>query len=60
MSQTGSGVNPQFAMSGKTLLDMLNHVLDYSKITKLGRAQMRKFAKQTKFVNLPSDSDLSR
>ena len=60
MSQIGSGVNQRVSTSGKTLLGMLNHVLDYSKVIKFGRAQMRKNAKQTNFVNVPSDSNLSR
>jgi hypothetical protein len=38
-------------------LDTLNHVLDYSKINKLGRAQMRRHAKQNKLITL-SDSSL--
>lgn len=42
---------------GRTLLDTLNHVLDYSKINKLGRAQMRRHAKQNKLITL-SDSSL--
>jgi signal transduction histidine kinase len=41
---------------GKTLLDTLNHVLDYSKINKLGRTQMRRGAKQNKHIKLSSDS----
>lgn len=43
---------------GKTLLETLNHVLDYSKINRLGKHAMRRNAKQNKLVNLPSDSNL--
>lgn len=53
-----SGLVISIITCGKTLLDTLNHVLDYSKINKLGRAQMRRNAKQNKLVNLPSDSSL--
>lgn len=38
--------------------ETLNHVLDYSKINRLGRHAMRRNAKQNKLVNLPSDSNL--
>lgn len=41
---------------GKTLLDTLNHVLDYSKINRLGKAQMRKGARQSKLINSSSES----
>ncbi|KAI9151416.1 Hybrid signal transduction protein dokA [Paramyrothecium foliicola] len=41
---------------GKTLLDTLNHVLDYSKINRLGRAQLRRGARQNKQIKLSSDS----
>ncbi|KAK0369417.1 hsp90-like protein [Colletotrichum limetticola] len=41
-----SGLISSIATCGKTLLDTLNHVLDYSKINRLGRAQMRRRAKQ--------------
>lgn len=41
---------------GKTLLDTLNHVLDYSKINRLGRVQMRRGARQNKLINFSSDS----
>lgn len=51
-----AGLISSIATCGKTLLDTLNHVLDYSKINKLGRAQMRKNAKQNKLVKLISDS----
>lgn len=53
-----SGLVTSIVTCGKTLLDTLNHVLDYSKINKLGRAQMRRHAKQNKLVNLASDSSL--
>lgn len=41
---------------GKTLLDTLNHVLDYSKINRLGKAQMRKGGRQSKLINASSES----
>lgn len=53
-----SGLITSIVTCGKTLLDTLNHVLDYSKINKLGRAQMRKHARQNKLINLASDSSL--
>lgn len=53
-----SGLITSIVTCGKTLLDTLNHVLDYSKINKLGRATMRKHAKQNKLINLASDSSL--
>ncbi|KAK7947019.1 uncharacterized protein PG986_011340 [Apiospora aurea] len=53
-----SGLITSISTCGKTLLDTLNHVLDYSKINKLGRVQMRKHAKQNKQINLSSDSSL--
>ncbi|WYZ36969.1 hypothetical protein EsH8_II_000475 [Colletotrichum jinshuiense] len=53
-----SGLISSIATCGKTLLDTLNHVLDYSKINRLGRAQMRKRAKQNlnRPVAITSDS----
>lgn len=51
-----SGLVTSIVTCGKTLLDTLNHVLDYSKINKLGKAAMRKRAKANKSVNLASDS----
>jgi signal transduction histidine kinase/CheY-like chemotaxis protein/GAF domain-containing protein len=53
-----AGLITSIITCGKTLLDTLNHVLDYSKINKLGRAQMRRNAKHNKLVNLHSDSSL--
>ncbi|KAH9836897.1 Virulence sensor protein BvgS [Teratosphaeria destructans] len=53
-----AGLITSIITCGKTLLDTLNHVLDYSKINKLGRAQMRRNAKQNKLVNIASDSSL--
>lgn len=53
-----SGLITSISTCGKTLLDTLNHVLDYSKINKLGRAQMRRNARQNKLINLASDSSL--
>lgn len=52
-----SGLITSVMTCGKTLLDMLSHVLDYSKINKLGRMQMRRNAEQDKSVNLASDWD---
>ena len=52
-----SGLVTSIVTCGRTLLDTLNHVLDYSKINKLGRAQMRRHAKQNKLITL-SDSSL--
>ncbi|KAL2680454.1 hypothetical protein Neosp_008055 [[Neocosmospora] mangrovei] len=40
---------------GKTLLDTLNHVLDYSKINTLGRSQMRR-GKHSRLISLSSGS----
>ncbi|KAF9878672.1 sensor histidine kinase response [Colletotrichum karsti] len=51
-----SGLITSISTCGKTLLDTLNHVLDYSKINRLGRAQMRKSARQNRPVVLSSDS----
>ncbi|GJD04433.1 HSP90-like protein [Colletotrichum higginsianum] len=53
-----SGLISSIATCGKTLLDTLNHVLDYSKINRLGRAQMRKRARQNQNrpVAITSDS----
>ncbi|KAK5159288.1 hypothetical protein LTS14_002430 [Recurvomyces mirabilis] len=53
-----SGLITSIVTCGKTLLDTLNHVLDYSKINKLGRAQMRRNAKTNKLVTLDSDPGL--
>ncbi|KAF2211177.1 hypothetical protein CERZMDRAFT_60251 [Cercospora zeae-maydis SCOH1-5] len=53
-----SGLVTSIVTCGRTLLDTLNHVLDYSKINKLGRTQMRRRAKQSKPINLASDSTL--
>ncbi|RMJ15273.1 hypothetical protein CDV36_005079 [Fusarium kuroshium] len=41
---------------GKTLLDTLNHVLDYSKINTLGRSQMRRGGKHSRLISLSSGS----
>ncbi|KAI5459525.1 putative histidine kinase M3EDp [Mariannaea sp. PMI_226] len=51
-----SGLIASISTCGKTLLDTLNHILDYSKINKLGRLQMRRAAKQNKPTNFTSDS----
>ncbi|KAK8102495.1 hypothetical protein PG984_015641 [Apiospora sp. TS-2023a] len=53
-----SGLITSISTCGKTLLDTLNHVLDYSKINKLGRVQMRKHARNNKQINLSSDSSM--
>lgn len=53
-----SGLLTSIVTCGRTLLDTLNHVLDYSKINKLGRVQMRRHAKQNKAINLTSDSSM--
>ncbi|VUC28961.1 unnamed protein product [Clonostachys rosea] len=44
------------SICGKTLLDTLNHVLDYSKINRLGGLQMRRGVRQNKQINLNPDS----
>ncbi|KAJ4323722.1 hypothetical protein N0V84_004197 [Fusarium piperis] len=41
---------------GKTLLDTLNHVLDYSKINTLGRSQMRRGGRHSRLISLSSGS----
>jgi signal transduction histidine kinase/CheY-like chemotaxis protein len=56
------------ATCGKTLLDTLDHVLDYAKINKLGRTRMRKNAKSNRLatatgstlesLNIPAEVDL--
>ena len=53
-----AGLITSIATCGKTLLDTLNHVLDYSKINKLGRTQMRRNDKQNKGVKLHSDANM--
>ncbi|EME78130.1 uncharacterized protein MYCFIDRAFT_94454, partial [Pseudocercospora fijiensis CIRAD86] len=53
-----AGLVNSIVTCGKTLLDTLNHVLDYSKINKLGKTQMRRRARQNKPVSLTSDSTL--
>ena len=45
-------------VTSRDIRETLNHVLDYSKINRLGRNAMRRNAKQNKLVNLPSDSNL--
>ncbi|GKU08074.1 unnamed protein product [Fusarium langsethiae] len=49
------GLVNSIATCGKTLLDTLNHVLDFSKINNLGSGQMRK-GKHAKVISLSSDS----
>ncbi|EME38756.1 hypothetical protein DOTSEDRAFT_180642 [Dothistroma septosporum NZE10] len=53
-----SGLLTSIVTCGRTLLDTLNHVLDYSKINKLGRTQMRRHAKRNKAINLTSDTSM--
>ncbi|TKA83003.1 hypothetical protein B0A55_04673 [Friedmanniomyces simplex] len=53
-----TGLITSIATCGQTLLDTLNHVLDYSKINKLGRTQMRRSGKQNKGVKLHSDANM--
>lgn len=52
-----SGLINSIATCGKTLLDTLDHVLDYAKINKLGRARMKKNAKANRLASA-SDSPL--
>jgi signal transduction histidine kinase/CheY-like chemotaxis protein len=49
------GLVTSIATCGKTLLDTLNHVLDFSKINNLGSGQTRK-GKHAKIISLSSDS----
>lgn len=51
-----AGLIASITTCGKTLLDTLNHVLDYSKINRLGRMQLRRSAKQNKLLKLSTDS----
>ncbi len=53
-----AGLLTSISTCGKTLLDTLNHVLDYSKINKLGRIHMRRFAKNNTASSASSDSAL--
>lgn len=53
-----SGLITSISTCGRTLLDTLNHVLDYSKINKLGKTQLKKYAKHNRPINLASDSSL--
>lgn len=46
-----SGLINSIATCGKTLLDTLDHVLDYAKINKLGRSKLRKQARQLRTLN---------
>ncbi|KAG9251287.1 hsp90-like protein [Emericellopsis atlantica] len=56
LSSYQSGLIGSITTCGKTLLDTLNHVLDYSKINRLGRMQLRRNAKQNKLLKLSTDS----
>ncbi|KAF5651606.1 histidine kinase [Fusarium tjaetaba] len=51
-----AGLVNSIATCGKTLLDTLNHVLDFSKINNLGSGNLRKGAKHSKVISLSSDS----
>lgn len=54
-----TGLVSSVSTCGRTLLDTLNHVLDYSKINKLGKSSMRRLAKQSKAAtNATSESPL--
>lgn len=46
------------ATCGKTLLDTLDHVLDYAKINKLGKNRMRRNAKSQRVSKAPIDSSM--
>ncbi|KAF4958685.1 hypothetical protein FSARC_10958 [Fusarium sarcochroum] len=50
------GLVNSIATCGKTLLDTLNHVLDFSKINNLGSGQKKRGSKHTKIISLSSDS----
>ncbi|KAF5530001.1 histidine kinase, partial [Fusarium napiforme] len=51
-----AGLVNSIATCGKTLLDTLNHVLDFSKINNLGSGNLRKGAKHSKVISLSSAS----
>lgn len=51
-----AGLVNSIATCGKTLLDTLNHVLDFSKINNLGSGHLKKGAKHSKVISLSSDS----
>ncbi|KEQ70661.1 hypothetical protein M436DRAFT_52873 [Aureobasidium namibiae CBS 147.97] len=54
-----AGLVNSISTCGKTLLDTLDHVLDYAKINKLGRARMKKNAKSNRLASAtdsPSES----
>lgn len=53
-----TGLINSIATCGKTLLDTLDHVLDYAKINKLGRARMRRNAKSNRTAQAPTDSSM--
>ncbi|KAF5009013.1 hypothetical protein FDECE_4751 [Fusarium decemcellulare] len=50
------GLVHSISTCGKTLLDTLNHVLDYSKINKLGRVHSKRGAKHNRLISLSSAS----
>ncbi|KAM0553041.1 hypothetical protein ACHAPJ_007587 [Fusarium lateritium] len=51
-----AGLVNSIATCGKTLLDTLNHVLDFSKINNLGSGQTKRGSKHSKIISLSSDS----
>ncbi|KAL1304634.1 hypothetical protein AAFC00_003598 [Neodothiora populina] len=52
------GLINSISTCGKTLLETLDHVLDYSKINKIGRSKMRKNARSNKVTKAPVDSPM--
>lgn len=50
MDSFQTGLVGSVATCGRTLLDTLNHVLDYSKINRLGKSSMRRLVKQNKLA----------
>lgn len=52
------GLINSISTCGKTLLDTLDHVLDYAKINKIGRNRMRKNARSHKVAKAPTDSSM--
>ena len=53
-----TGLINSIATCGKTLLDTLDHVLDYAKINKLGRARMRRSVRSNRTAKAPTDSSM--
>lgn len=52
------GLINSISTCGKTLLDTLDHVLDYAKINKIGRSRMKKNARSNKVAKAPTDSSM--